>query len=116
VAYLFLVRRMTVHDRFTRTKRTVFLVLLIPWSIALVLGVTGSPEQRGLRTTIVMIALAVFLSGLACVYAFAFRCPRCRKSLAMISNRGGSSFPQDVRYCPYCGLDLELETDAVRNA
>ena len=34
----------------------------------------------------------------------------------MISSRGGSSFPQDVRYCPYCSLDLESESDAVRNA
>lgn len=107
---------MTVHDQFTRTKRMILVALLVPWTVCFVLGVGRPPEQHGLRATIVVIALVVFMVGLGSVYAFAFRCPRCRKSLAMISNRGGSSFPQDVRYCPYCGLDLELETDDVRNA
>jgi hypothetical protein len=107
---------MSVHDRFTHTERMILFGLLIPWSVAMIIGVTGAADHSRLFSTIGVIAVVLLLSAIGCVYLFAFRCPRCRKSLAMISNRGGSSFPQDVRYCPYCGLDLELETDAVRNA
>ena len=60
VAHLILVRRLTVDDGFTRAKRAVFLVLLIPWSMALVFGVTGSPEKHGLRSSIAKVHLASF--------------------------------------------------------
>jgi hypothetical protein len=107
---------MSVHDRFTHTKRMILVGLLIPWSVGLIVAVTGAADHSRFFSAIGLIAVVLLMSAIACVYLFAFRCPRCRKSLAMISNRGGSSFPQDVRYCPYCGLDLELGTDAVRNA
>jgi len=93
----------------------IFVGLLIPWSVGLIVALSGAADHSRFFSTVGLIAVALLMSAIACVYLFAFRCPRCRKSLAMISNRGGSSFPQDVRYCPYCGLDLELETDAVRN-
>ena len=105
-----------MHDRFTRTKRMILVGLLIPWSIGLIIALTGAADHSRLFSTVGFTAVVLLMSAIGCVYLFAFRCPRCRKSLAMISNRGGSSFPQDVRYCPYCGLDLERDADEVRDA
>ena len=106
---------MSVHDKFTHTKRMILVGLLIPWSVGMIVALTGAADHSRFFSSVGVIAVLLLMSAIGCVYLFAFRCPRCRKSLAMISNRGGSSFPDDVRYCPYCGLDLELETDEVKN-
>ena len=115
MADLVLVRRMSVHDKFTHTKRMILVGLLIPWSGGMIVALTGAAGHSRFFSSVGVIAVLLLLSAIGWVYLFAFRCPRCRKSLAMISNRGGSTFPEDVRYCPYCGLDLELETDEVQN-
>lgn len=97
---------MTVHDRFTQTKRMILLGLLIPWSVGLIVAITGAADHSRFFSTVGLIAVVVLMSAIGCVYLFAFRCPRCRKSLAMISNRGGSSFPQDVRLLPLLRVRL----------
>jgi hypothetical protein len=107
---------MSVHDKFTHTKRMILVALLVPWAIGLAIALTGATDHSRLFSTIGLISVVVLILAIACVYFFAFRCPRCRKSLAMISNRGGWSFPSDVRYCPYCGLNLEVDTDELRHA
>jgi hypothetical protein len=36
-----------------------------------------------------------------------FRCLRCRKSLAPGFNLSRSKFFNPIKYCPYCGVDLD---------
>jgi hypothetical protein len=81
---------MSVHDRFTHTKRMILIGLLIPWSVGLIIALTGAADHMRFFSTVGFIAVGLLMSAIACAYLFAFRCPRCRKSLAMISNRGGS--------------------------
>ena len=51
----------------------------------MIIGLTGAAEHSRLFSTIGVIAVVLLMSAIACVYLFAFRCPRCRKSLAMIT-------------------------------
>lgn len=56
--------------------------------------------------------LAVFLITLMFAQSFAFHCPLCDKNLgqfAMQSNFSGTH--QSIRYCPFCGVSLDVEID-----
>ena len=87
-AELSLVRRMSVAlTAFTYTKRMILFGILIPWSVAMIIGVTGAADHSRLFSTIGVIAVMLLMSAIGCVYLFAFRCRRCRKSLAMIKPR-----------------------------
>src|SRR5437899_5854768 len=87
VAYLFLVRRMSIHDRFTHTKRMILFGLLIPWSVAMIIGLTGAAEHSRLFSTIGVIAVVLLMSAISCVYIFSFRCPCFRYSIALICHQ-----------------------------
>jgi hypothetical protein len=50
---------MSVHDRFTHTKRMILFGLLIPWSVAMIIGVTGAADHSRLFSTIGVVAVVL---------------------------------------------------------
>jgi hypothetical protein len=60
-----------------------------------------------------------FAAGLLALQFFVVRCPSCSGALGRIA----ASFPgfpfrfsKRIRFCPYCGLDLDTALDAVTRA
>jgi hypothetical protein len=44
--------------------------------------------------------------------SFTFRCPRCDKDLIQFAMQGNSAgTDQNIRFCPFCGLDLDEKID-----
>jgi hypothetical protein len=93
-------------------KRRIMVVALLGFAI----GVAGVISAQ-LRLLNVEPRFAVLPGGavftLALVYAnlFAFRCPRCRghwQDLAM-GRRSFFSLDRSLRYCPFCGADVDAE-------
>ena len=81
----------------------------------MIIGVTGAADHSRLFSTIGVIAVMLLMSAIGCVYLFAFRCRRCRKSLAMIRS-AAVRHSRKTSATARMRLDLELETDAARNA
>jgi hypothetical protein len=55
---------------------------------------------------------AAFVIPLIFGRSFTFRCPRCDKDLVPFAMQGNSvGIDQDIRFCPFCGLDLDEKID-----
>jgi hypothetical protein len=94
---------MTIRERFNRRRRRLITIA--------VLGAAGSWVGFAFAKQEPMIGILAFLSFLAGFiaivygYQFAFRCPACGAGLGNIVMQN----PSPLRFCPYCGLDIDAE-------
>jgi hypothetical protein len=105
--------RAILKRRYRRVMRVVWVgVGLYLLSIALWQGF-GLPE-----------ALYVGLGGFAAaalgtlfIQFGGLRCPSCRSNLGvLVLHRGGLSLDRRIRFCPYCGVELDAELHAESTA
>jgi len=67
-------------------------------------------HKSGALTFLSFVGFAVFF--LSIVYAFwAIRCPRCRGNFSYVAMTSGSPFSvsKKIKYCPFCGVDIDTE-------
>jgi len=102
----------TARDVLDKKKRSVAILLYFNSAIFLV----------GLLFSILFPAfciigfwgVGIFIVTLVYTY-FGIRCPVCKAFLGIHAMRGGSplSISRKMRFCPYCGIDLDLEDERV---
>ncbi len=85
-----------------------FLVIQAGWFTFLIIS---QEVGRAYPFFIPFIVAAMFIFCVAAVItlvygrSYAFPCPRCEKNIDLPAIRG------NVRYCPFCGIDLDIEID-----
>ena len=104
---------MTIRMLIEGKKRRIMVVALLGF----VIGATGVilAQQNVLDVEPRFAMLpggAVFLLALLYANLFAFRCPRCKGHWAALAMQGSQSFfalDRRIRYCPFCGEDIDTE-------
>ena len=60
------------------------------------------------------IGFAIFLLSILYVF-WGIRCPNCRHHLTPITSYGNPfSIPKKIKYCPFCGIDIDSELKEIR--
>lgn len=102
---------MTARDLINRRFRTVMLVVY--FGAALFIGAIVADKALGMPQWVWVPGLIGFAFAwltMAGAYVVGFRCPSCRKRLTPLLIHGtGLGLDSRVRYCPYCGEDLDAE-------
>ena len=101
---------MTIRDKITAAQRKANTVAIIGW-LAGVVGVVLGAYVHG------AFGLLFFPGALVCVAGvlymlFGIRCPQCRGTLGHMSKyqiRAFWGIPKRIRFCPFCGVDLDSE-------
>ncbi len=107
---------MTIRSAINRKKR--WIATAACTGLVLFVGGTAVTPQLLPQTSqwLIGVGLAGFALGfLAMVYGstFAFRCPKCRAWWSYIAmSHGMFSLDRRIKYCPYCGFDVDLELPA----
>ncbi len=102
---------MTIREHMNRNKRRVSIVAFA--SLASFVIVVGLMARFG--GVFAFLALPAFVGFLVCIvyaHTLAFLCPRCRGPWHVLVMRTGfSPFSIDhrIRYCPYCGADIDAK-------
>ena len=99
----------TVREYFRPRLRVASITFFIGWAGFAVSSISGSNGVDGAYS----FQMPFFaLAGIAVLFhGFAFRCPRCHGNLGFTFQRGGNWFAvgRKVQYCPFCGLNFDLE-------
>ncbi len=103
---------MTIRERLNRNKRRQ--AMLIGVSLVPILaGPFLSPLSKSIALGVCMagllVAILILLNGQV---SDAFRCSRCGGSLvilAMQMNANPLSIDRRIRYCPFCGVDIDAK-------
>jgi len=95
--------RETLQRRSDRATAAMMVFAAIGVSSYLLLKVNGVPDWSLLLGMFSMLVAAFFCT----VANRRSPCPRCGSNLSRSFVRPLPFFGQTVRYCPYCGLDLE---------
>lgn len=100
-----------VLDRQTRRAMGIAYVGVGLFVLAILGGqALGQPDAAKL---IALPAFAISLFGMMYIQFFGIRCPWCQGNLSSLAmQKGGVSFNRQVRYCPFCGHDLNGELAA----
>jgi hypothetical protein len=73
-----------------------------------VLGMILSDKSSGLPI-LPFVGFPIFLLSIAYVF-WGIRCPRCRYRLTPITSYGNPfSISKKIKYCPFCGIDIDTE-------
>ena len=82
--------------------------------VVLVLGAVLGSSYRGFWIFAV-IGFALFLGG-SLYQACGIRCPRCQSRLDLYSGQTPAMFsiPSRYRFCPCCGVDLDIQLDTTQ--
>lgn len=102
---------MTTREYFNGRKRRVLVALLGCVLLAVVSAVASIRHDLLFLLTLASVATAiVVMSG---AVALGFRCPRCRGQWGYLAMYSGRIFSirGDLRFCPYCGADLDGELE-----
>lgn len=100
---------MTIRTYFNRRKKRILIALFGCAMTAIVSALLSVRYELLFLLTLLCVAAAIVIMCLAVF--FGFRCPKCRGQwgyLAMYSGRV-FSIRKDLRYCPYCGVELDKE-------
>jgi hypothetical protein len=100
---------MTRREQIDRNKRGIMIVALCAFAIVAV-GTIWTRMQAVYSP--VPVLLGTVILGLAMFYGWfkGLRCPSCRESwysLAMGSGPISFRIDKRIRYCPYCGCDID---------
>jgi hypothetical protein len=108
---------MTGREHLNRRKRWLALAVLAGIVLALI-GAAHAAAGGGVITAVPVVAGVVLLFVGAVAGQFvAMRCPWCRGNLGhLLMHAGWWKIDRRVRCCPYCGAELDDETDAPAGA
>jgi hypothetical protein len=99
---------MTIRERLHRRKRSIWIVVLLGATVAWV-GFAFAKKGPMIGA---LALLSFFASFIALGYGqyFAFRCPDCGGGLGhIVMDSSLVPINSRIRFCPYCGLDLDVE-------
>jgi hypothetical protein len=100
---------MTIREQLNQKYRRVWLGTFIIWVVLGLLLSILSPDKVTFSGTVLKMfetGIVFFFIGISicAIYAvFGIRCPKCHRAT-------GCLVPSLVKYCPYCGIALELDT------
>lgn len=100
---------MTIRQDLNRRKKRISIVLF-GCTVVTIMSAVLSVQHEFLFLLTLLCAVAA-LVALYIAVIFGFRCPTCSGQwgyLAMYSGRP-FSIRRDLRYCPYCGADIDKE-------
>ena len=102
---------MTARQVLNRKKRSMSILLFISFML-FVLGI-GITAIMPLFTVAAFWGFGIFFVTLVYTY-FGIRCPKCRRSWGNLAMSGGTPFsiPGKLQSCPYCGLDLDSQSES----
>jgi hypothetical protein len=101
---------MTIRSHISRKKRKIFIVTysgLLFFILGIILSTT-----LGIMPLVPFIGFAVFFVSIACAF-WGIRCPHCKGNFGYIAMYHGSPFSvsKKVKYCPFCGIDIDTELE-----
>src|SRR6516162_1898344 len=101
---------MTARLMLERKKRLVVSTAMLGFSL-LTAGGIWSRSQPSISTMVALPGFLLFTLPLLYAWFIALRCPNCGASLYGVLINGGNLFRTalQIRYCPYCGFDLDTE-------
>lgn len=101
---------MTIRHRFNSRKKRVLVALFGCAVLAIVSAMVSVRYELIFLVTLASVAAAIVIMFLAVVLGF--RCPRCRGQWGYLAMYSGPVFSirNDLRFCPYCGADLDGES------
>lgn len=104
---------MTGREQLSRRKRwaalaTVGGLLLLFVGLGMLPFLAGEGVGGPAITAVVVPGVVVFVGTVLAAQKFLYRCPWCRGNLgALLSQKGLWRMDPKVRFCPYCGTDLD---------
>ncbi len=98
---------MEIRSKINKMKRFVIILLYLGSAVFLFLLLLSIRYEK--LTYISFGGLAVVLFAWA--YAFyAIKCPKCKERWGYMAMYGGLfSIPKRIRFCPFCGYDIDAE-------
>lgn len=101
---------MTIRGYFDRRKKRVLLALLACAVLAIGSALVSVRYDTMFLLTLFFVVAAIVTMSLSVMLGF--RCPLCRGQWGYIAMYSGGIFSirKDLRFCPYCGADLDGET------
>ena len=105
---------LTIRKLFNRRKQWILIVCVGCFLIAFPVG----GLLKAIMPNVSLAYFAPFFAGFAItvVYArfFAFRCPRCGNNWGVFaSGNNVGAIDRNIRYCPFCSVDIDAEIDPV---
>lgn len=101
---------MTIRQHFNTRKKRVLVALFGCVALAMVSAVGSVRHEMVFLVTLASVVAAVVVMYLAVILGF--RCPRCGGQWGFMAMYSGPVFSirKDLRWCPYCGADLDGES------
>ena len=98
---------MSIRHRFNRRKKRVVVALFGCAVLAMVSAVVSVRYELVFLVTLASVVAAIFIMVLG--VTLGFRCPRCWGQWGFLAMYSGPVFSirKDLRFCPYCGADLD---------
>jgi hypothetical protein len=111
-----MVKPVTVRDALKQERRRLAVASALTQLIGIVLfSALFALEFRRLAVCILILVFAVYGGFMAYRYQCALRYPRCSQSLGQSTRRDWWwPFPNSLRRCPFCDLDLDRELDSIQ--
>src|SRR5262245_17814222 len=104
---------MTTREVFRKRKRSVMSVALAGFFLAAIGSLSVRLEVIKIPLEFAFFpGIIIFLLALSYANLFAFHCPQCGRGWGMLPMRSGSSLleiDKGIRFCPFCGLDIDAE-------
>ncbi|GAK60596.1 hypothetical protein U27_00493 [Candidatus Vecturithrix granuli] len=100
---------MTIRTYFNLRKKRILMVLFGCAVTAIVSALLSVRYEFLFLFTLSGVATAIVV--MYCAVIFGFRCPKCRGQWGYLAMYSGKTFSirKDLKYCPYCGADLDKE-------
>jgi hypothetical protein len=101
---------MSIRHRFNLRKKRVLVALFGCAFAAIASAVVSVRYEMVFLVTLASVVAAFVIMYLA--VTLGFRCPRCRGQWGFLAMYAGPvlSIRKDLRFCPYCGADLDGES------
>jgi hypothetical protein len=104
---------MTIRILIEGKKRQIMVVALLGFAIAAAGVILAQLDVLNVEPRFAVLpGGAAFTLALLYANLFAFRCPRCGGRWEALAMQGGRSFlalDRSLRYCPFCGADIDAE-------
>jgi len=106
----------TIREILTRTKRRIFIVVYAGFAF-FAGGILVGTAKDGTPHPICLVGFGIAFIAMLSAYFF-LKCPRCHANLGIFLVQSGHPFglQKNIRYCPYCGVDIDAEANKVTEA
>jgi endogenous inhibitor of DNA gyrase (YacG/DUF329 family) len=103
---------MTIRFVINKKRRTLSILIYI--GFALFFAGTLSAEYLNLKGLLIAGLIGFAIAGIGIIYAlFGISCPKCGNSWRYLATSSGNPFSisKKIRFCPYCGTDVDSDLD-----